>query len=416
MRILVLTTRLFGTPTSGGELCTARLLAALRDGGHEIVLVGRGNATEAAVWTPQVVSLGCIVGPFDELSRWRSLAAVASALLGRRPITVSRQRVPLSAERLAGLLHLSDAVVVDHLQAWPWLRGIRSRPVLLVNHNVESDNYMRQSLAEPEFDPGHAVSRWLRRHLMRREARGLQQLELEVLAQAQVLACLSEEDSERLSSLAERARLDARARPAVLPGYPLAPPAHRRRVSGEALPSVGLLGTWTWAPNREGLRWFLARVWPAIAGRARLVLAGSGLDGLDLPAQARVMGRVAQVSDFYDAVDVVAVVSLSGSGVQEKAIEAVGTGAAVVATRHALRGLLQDLPPHVRIEDDPARFGQACLEAGRAPCAQAFELTLQWASGRRDLYTRSVAACLSGLSGVAKRQGATDDAGLVSTS
>jgi hypothetical protein len=190
MRILVLTTRLFGTPTSGGELCTARLLAALRDGGHEIVLVGRGDATEAAVWTPQVVSLGDIVGPFDELGRWRSLAAVASALLGRRPITVSRQRVPLSADRLAGLVRPCDAVVVDHLQAWPWLRGIGSRPLMLVNHNVESDNYMRQSQAAPGRDQRHAVGRWVRRHLMRREAHGLQQLELEVLAQAQVLACL----------------------------------------------------------------------------------------------------------------------------------------------------------------------------------------------------------------------------------
>lgn len=416
MRILVLTTRLFDTPTSGGELCTARLLTALRDGGHEIVLVGRGDATEAAVWTPQVVSLGDIVGPFDELGRWRSLAAVASALLGRRPITVSRQRMPLSADRLAGLVRRCDAVVVDHLQAWPWLRGIGSRPLMLVNHNVESDNYMHQSQAAPGLGQRHAVGRWVRRYLMRREAHGLRQLELEVLAQAQVLACLSEDDSERLRSLAGCARRDVHARLAVLPGYPLVPPLHRRRGSGQAVPAVGLLGTWTWAPNREGLRWFLARVWPAIAGRARLVLAGSGLDGLDLPAQAQVMGRIAQVSDFYGAVDVVAVVSLSGSGVQEKAIEAVGTGAAVVATRHALRGLLQDLPPHVRIEDDPARFGQACLKAGLAPCEQAFELALQWASGRRDVYTRAVAACMSELSEAAQRQGATVDAELVTTS
>jgi hypothetical protein len=416
MRILVLTTRLFGTPTSGGELCTARLLAALREGGHEIVLVGRGDATEAAVWTPHVVSLGGVVGPFDELGRWRSIAAVASALLARRPITVSRQRVPLSAERLAGLLRPCDAVVVDHLQAWPWLLGIRSRPVLLLNHNVESDNYMRQSRAALGTGQGHAVGRWVRRYLMRREAYGLRQLELEVLAQARVLACLSEDDSERLRSFAERARLDVHARLAVLPGYPLAPPVHRRQGSGEALPAVGLLGTWTWAPNREGLRWFLARVWPAIAGRARLVLAGSGLEGLELPAQAQVMGRISQVSDFYGAVDVVAVVSLSGSGVQEKAIEALGTGAAVVATRHALRGLLQDLPPQVRIEDDPARFGQACLEAGLAPCEHATELALQWASRRRDVYTRSVAACLSGLSEADQRQGATGDAELVTTS
>lgn len=416
MKILVLTTRLFAEPTSGGEICTARLLAALRRGGHDIVLAGRGDADGASVWAPEVISLGDIVGPFEELGPATRLAAVAMALFSGSPITVCRQRVRLSAERVASLVAPCDAVIVDHLQAWPWLRDVRSRPVLLLNHNVESDNYLRQS--RDAFDSGVAPGpvRWLRRELLRREAAGLRRLELTALEHAHVLACLSEGDSERMYSLAIQAQCKTLARPAVLPGYPLAVPLRRHRISGGRPATVGLLGTWTWAPNREGLKWFLAEVWPALAGRMRLVLAGSGLAGLALPEQTQVMGRIGHVSEFYEAVDVVAVVSLSGTGVQEKAIEAIGSGASVVATRHALRGLLPGLPGQVRIEDEPLRFAQACVKAASNSGVQAHNAALSWARQRRQTYERSLGTCLNTLSAFGPRSDAAGASSLAAAS
>ena len=330
MKLLVLTTRLFEQPRSGGEICTARLLDGLRRAGHDLVLAGRGDATAAAGWARQVQSLGQVEPPFDEQSLPRRLRAVAGALLARESITIHRQGGRRMADRVAPLLHDRDAVVVDHLQAWPWLGGQADLPVMLVNHNVESDNYMRHSRAANRGCHGNPSTRPATRFLMRREAHRLRALEFEALQAARAVACLSEGDADRLRALAGLARRDVGARLFVLPGYPMAPPLPPR-VTGHAArgaddrPAIGLIGTWTWAPNRQALRWLLDRVWPGVGARARLVLAGGGLEGLQLPPGTQVLGRVAEVRDFYDAVDVVAVPSLSGSGVQEKAIEAIGS-------------------------------------------------------------------------------------------
>ena len=400
MKLTVLTTRLFGEPGSGGEICTARLLQGLARAGHELVLVGRGNARAASGWAGEVVSLGDIEPPIDEQSLLRRSRAVLGALAAGMPVTAYRQGGRAAAARAAPWLSGADAVIVDHLQAWPWLGEVRPRSLMLVQHNVESDNYLRRSRAANRGYQGNPRTHWLVRCVMLREARALKALELQALHRATVLACLSGEDARRMAGLALRAGRPASALLEVLPGYPLVARSVRAaRPRPDGLPAVGLLGTWTWAPNREGLQWLLSRVWPRLQGRARLVLAGSGLDGLDLPPGTQVMGRVGEVQTFLDAVDLIAVPSLTGSGVQEKAIEAVASGLPVVATPHALRGLGDDLPPHVHRATDAAGFAAACLHASEPPShpdAHAPGLA-RWTALRQQHYADALDRCLRAL-------------------
>ncbi len=411
MKLLVLTTRLFDRPASGGEICTARLLDALRQEGHALTLLGRGDAARAAAWAPRVVSLGPIEPPFDEQGRWRRLRAVGGAMLSGLPVTVHRQGGPRVAAQVARWLDGCDAVVVDHLQAWPWLGTRTDRPMMLVQHNIESDNYLRLARAANRGYQGQAVAQPLKRHVMRRESKQLAALELDALQRAAVVACLSEGDAARLDELALRAGRPRSARLVVLPGYPLATPssaAPGRPETAEPMPAIGLIGTWTWAPNREGLRWFIDRVWPGLSGRARLVIAGAGLDGMALPADARWLGRVADVAEFFSQIDLVAVPSLTGSGVQEKAIEAIASGLPVVATPHALRGLGDALPAHVQAAGDAARFVAACLAAARTPDGDAAgsraAAISRWTQERRQRYAEALALGLRELGGTGGRR------------
>lgn len=420
MKLLVLTTRLFDRPASGGEICTARLLDALRQDGHSVTLLGRGDAASAAHWAARVVSFGPIEPPFDEQCLWRRLSTVAAALMRGRPVTVYRQGGAAVAARVASWFDASDAVIVDHLQAWPWLGRRTDRPVMLVQHNVESDNYLRLARAANRGYQGQPTTHTLKRYVLRREATRLRALELEALQRAAVVACLSEGDAARLDELAVRAERPRSARLVVLPGYPAAAPVPRPHEAGGvrtgAMPAVGLVGTWTWAPNREGLRWFLDRVWPGLAGRARLVIAGSGLEGMDLPADARWLGRVADVAEFFQQIDLVAVPSLTGSGVQEKAIEAIASGLPVVATPHALRGLGDALPAHVQAASDPARFAAACLagcQAASPTCARGGTSNdepraaiARWTQERRQRYAEALALALRELGNRQDRQAA----------
>lgn len=402
MKLLVLTTRLFGTPTSGGEICTARLLDGLAQAGHDLVLAGRGDDAAARVWARQVVSLGPVEPPFEGQPLSRRLQAVAGALVRGLPITAHRQGGPHLAARVAPLLRDCDAVIVDHLQVWPWLGRQAGKPVMLVQHNVESDNYVRQRRAANRGYRGNPKARPFTRFVMGREAQKLRALEFEALARARVVACLADGDAERLLELARQARRPAQARVQVLPGFPLArEPAIGRRA--RATPTVGLIGTWTWAPNREALRWFIDQVWPRLARQARLVLAGSGLDGLSLPDGTLVLGRVGTVREFLEATDLIAIPSLSGSGVQEKAIEALATGLPVVATPHALRGLGPELPPNVCMASGAVPFAAACLQGlstiGAADAGAWNAAIDRWCALRQQQYRDSLALCLRELHG-----------------
>jgi hypothetical protein len=244
---------------------------------------------------------------------------------------------------------------------------------------------------------------------MHREAQQLLALEFQALERAAVVACLTEADAARMTEIAARSGRAPTARLHVLPGYPLTGPVGRgsrlaepdRSQGALDVPAIGLIGTWSWAPNREALQWLLDRVWPQLQGRARLVLAGSGLEGVAVPPHTTTMGRVDKVRDFLDAVDLIAIPSLNGSGIQEKALEAISTGLPVVATPHALRGLARELPPNVRMASGAERFAAACLEGvspvdgERSSWDDAVE---RWRADRRRAYAEALQRCLDDLS------------------
>jgi hypothetical protein len=403
MKLLVLTTTLFGEPSGGGELCTSRLLSGLREAGHRIGLVGHGDAAAAARWADEVHSLGPTEPPFSAQPLAQRLWAVAGALASGSAITVQRQRQYAARRLVRAQLAAAgtgyDACVVDHLQAWPWLGHRPVLPAMLLNHNVESDNYRRLSRAANRGFQGNPRTRLVERTLMRREADRLRRIERQALHEAAVVACLSEGDAQRMAALAQEGIPAQRAHLLVLPGYPAARPAATAHMPGGrpaagALRRVGLIGNWTWAPNRAGLQWLLAAVWPLLRHQGcQLVLAGGGLEGLDLPEGVLLLGRVPDVETFYSQVDLVAIPSLHGSGVQEKAIEAIGRGLPVVATAHALRGLAPGLPAQVHRADDPQAFARLCAEAP-LPDAST-EAAAHWATQRRVAYDAALAQALS---------------------
>ena len=378
MKVTVLTTRLFDSPTSGGELCTARLLAALQDAGHQVRLIGRGSAAGA-------LSLGQRVDAFSSLPLHRRAASLLGAWASGQAATVHRLTRGGAARQAAQALLAApmDALVVDHLQAWAWARPVRQRlpAPLLVMHNLESAGYAEQA----------SNARGLQQRVLRREARLVGALEADALQHAAAVACLSSDDLCGLPNIAGH-RLQ-------LPGYPLLH-GHQTRPHGprhgeDPGTRIGLLGTWTWAPNRAALRWMLAEVLPRLGPGCRLVLAGTGLDRLPVALsaaatrQVQVLGRVADVADFYRRVDVVALPSLQGSGVQEKAIEAIARAAAVVATPHALRGLGPGLPGHVQQATSAADFAARCRDAEASTAAD--HLAVQhWAQQRAALYQRQL--------------------------
>jgi Glycosyl transferases group 1 len=408
MKVTLITTRLFEQARSGGEICTARLLSELLLAGHQVHVVGRGDVPATATPSLCFSSLGPLVAPFDELPKSHQFASLLMALGTRRASTVQRLSgggVTQHIERLllAPGATATDVLVVDHLQAYAWVAPLQSRlpRPLLVMHNVESDGYWERA-REGE---GHGLTATLRTAIFRREASLMKALEELAWRQAAVVACLSTPDVHRMQELAAQTGPGLAPQMDVLPAFPTASMAFDKRPQAPPHPQrplrIGMLGTWTWGPNRAGLRWMLEAVLPHLPAPYELWLAGSGLQDTLLPAGVRHLGRIDDVPAFYASVDVVAIASLGGSGVQEKAVEAIGSGRPVVATSHALRGLSAaptgTLPSTVNSSDDAAQFARLCQSAATANAHDSHDsarTVQQWARQRQLVYRQALSRCL----------------------
>jgi polysaccharide biosynthesis protein PslH len=204
-----------------------------------------------------------------------------------------------------------DGLIVAHVESWSMvdraLRGTSAR-VLVDLHNV--------------------LSTWAAGQGRLDEAQGYFAVEADILARAEAVSTCSPAEATRL-------RPGGRARRIVLP-HGIEPdewpqPGHRA-----GPPAVGAIGNWDWAPNTNGIAWFVERVWPTVRDRvpgAEFLVAGTGLpESLANAPGVRYLGRVSDRRQVVSHVDVIAVPVLDGVGAPVKFGEALGSGRAVIAT------------------------------------------------------------------------------------
>lgn len=376
MKILILTSVLPFHRRNGGEICTARLIDQLLEKGHEVWVLGRG---EAPVGTQppnlRISWLGEQARTFAQMPASAKAWSLTAALGRREPWTVQRMRAGIEAElrrQLADLDH-TDLVMVDHLQVWPWLSLCSwSGPTVLVAHNVEPSVYG----ALARFHVG--VQSWT----IRREARMLSRLDRQVASEACAVACLTPSDAAYYEALVATA--GSRATVGVLPSFPAVADAPRR-LKPASVRRVGLIGTWTWESNRAGLLWFFREVVPRIGPEVQIAVAGSGLDPVDVPPRVRALGFVESVASFYDECDVIAIPTVAGSGIQEKTVEAIGRALPIIATPLAVRGI-DPLPAHVHVVDGCEAFAAACSQWELPATEFCWEAAHNWSNARRSEY------------------------------
>lgn len=176
----------------------------------------------------------------------------------------------------------------------------------------------------------------LAKAFFRYQAGRVRELENSLIEHSAGVAAVSPQDLASLRN--EQPQLSGRVVPIGCDCKELAPP-----------PAAGVqvlfLGRLDWLPNREGLRWFLERVWPkAVEKRPelRLVIAGSG-DGdwlkkyLHLP-QLSFLGRVERVEKLYAESHLSLVPIFWGSGTRVKVIEASSLGRPCLSTALGVEG------------------------------------------------------------------------------
>ena len=332
----------------GGEIRQAHLLAALAER-FEVHLLSAGPLTDDRLRSRLTSVTEVDVPPYVDppgstRRRWRD---IRWQLLERRPDEVARHGATRRA--LTGALadaRPTDIVCVEYISLAPLLPRRRSEPWTLTLHNLTSA-MARHSAA---LAPGR------RQRVMRaQEERNSRRLE-HWAAQAYDLVVTPSPQ-------------DARALPGNVGVVPNGVDAERFQPSPlPPEPRLVFTGALHTLPNRDGIIWFCAEIWPRIRDQvpeARLDIVGSrpphNVAALDQLDGVTVHADVSAVPPFLERARVAVVPLRIGSGSRLKVLEALAAGRPVVGTTIGVEGLDAVAGRHLLVEDDPDAFARAVV-------------------------------------------------------
>jgi polysaccharide biosynthesis protein PslH len=245
----------------------------------------------------------------------------------------------------------------------PLLRPF-ARKMVMDLHNIESAYYESLVACSPGYH----------RPFLRRFAARSRDLEQRLLPIADVVITTSSADARRIT------HSNQLVIPNTIPLHPLP--------SVERTHSIVFTGNFAYTPNQQGLRWFLAKVWPQLlAARPDLRLRLVGKEIHYAHSDAPNIDYVGPVDDAVTEIArsrVAIVPLLSGSGTRLKILEAFASSTPVVSTPLGAEGLEVNHGAHLQLAASPQDFAQSVLDL-----FDNEEEAQRLATNARQLYERS---------------------------
>ncbi len=283
------------------------------------------------------------------LPRTQALLNAGLGVASRLPLQVNYYRSTHFKQELGALLARErfDAIHTTLIRLLPYVWGLRQEPVV-----VDLIDSLSLNLADRRKQVGG-----LKRVAYEMEYRRVQQYERAVVRRFPALVVSSAADSQALGG----------GRAAVIPnGVDM----ERFAFAGPEARDAGTLiftGNMGYHPNDEAVAWFCAEVWPLLrashpALRFQVVGTNPSERIRSLASAAtgiEVLGKVPEVTSYLQKATVAVCPMRSGSGIQNKVIEAMSAGAPVVATGVANRGVRAVAGRDLLVADTARDFAHA---------------------------------------------------------
>lgn len=279
----------------------------------------------------------------------RTVRHWAGSILRNMPLSVWRNNVTELSKLVdchGGTAY--DAIYVDHWLMWPVSTRFHpgARRILSL-HNAEHLIFQRAA----------KMHRSILKPLLYFEAFRVRRYLRNIGLRAAAVHSISEADRQELITIGiPESRITS-----ILPCVDAS-----TNTAGKPGGRVLFAGTLTWAPNVEGLDWFLRYVLPNLNIAEPLqVVGGAPLpEWRELPAAGKIefLGRVPSVEPLYADAGVLIAPVFSGSGIKLKIVNALARGLPVVTTTCGIEGFPPGWEGAVRVSDDPDVFGRAVSE------------------------------------------------------
>lgn len=286
-----------------------------------------------------------------------SMAAAIKSALTREVMTVQhRMSLKVMEKILNQIKQVFDLILLEGLHTAKFIDLLRKKfpsvPILLRHVNVEYELILQRS--ESQSNP--LLSRFLKD-----QAALMKEFEYEVLSNVDAVSFISEIDKQKLFDAIPDQTPTIISPPGtdISSGVPFLDRPEQTIVA---------FSNWKWTPNREGILWFVEKVWPQIISNnqmVKLILAGNDLPSSlrnNLPERVEYVGFVDDLYALNRNATLQVVPLLSGSGVKLKVIEGMAYGNPIVTTSKGVDGIAISDSVHCLIAEDAASFADKVLE------------------------------------------------------
>lgn len=248
-----------------------------------------------------------------------------------------------------------DIVQLEGLYLAPYISVIRKKSqacIVLRSHNIEGNIWSKYSVNEKNV---------FKKYFLKWQAKKLWNYERKNVKLYDAIVPISLSDNAYYSGIDKQVRL------CYIPaGIDV---QEKTTVKGGLNKNIYFLGALDWAPNTEGLKWFIQKVFPLILKKEPDLLfhiAGRNdtgyVKGL-LHDNIIFYGEVEDAEDFVKDKTVCIVPLLSGSGMKVKILEAMANGKYVVTTPTGIEGFPPAVLNNCAVSENEEAFANAVLDA-----------------------------------------------------
>ena len=328
-RILWITPKWPLPANDGARQATTQLVAALCSKGSVIDLLAIVPEGEEVSESEAIETLG--VRSAAIVRRPKPGPSLHLRSLLRHPfraLTLSQYSTKgLSRKLLQAVSQPGTVVVFDGLHTAAWLQELAewpSAPLIFRAHDVGADLWSRAA----------SQRKGLAARVLDWQGKAVQRFESSLCEASRIVFPVSDADTLRFRQLAPAARVET---------LPIGMDAKPQRPQPADDNKILFIGRLDWPPNRDGLKWFLERVWPKITRPFSLDIVGSGDASWLSPylhdPRVQFLGQVESVIPHYHSAIVNLVPIFYGSGTRVKAIESSLFATACLSTERGVEGI-----------------------------------------------------------------------------
>ncbi len=345
MKIVFLTPQLPYPPQSGGVIKSFQLVKYLSKN-HELVVgtfLKGDDPLHLSHFRKEFPLINLVTLPIDIP---RTPLNFLWSLLQGIPLTVLRNKSEEFQKKIDSFLNEAELIFVDHYIMFQYVPEEFRGKVILHEHNAEYLLWLRY--AEQSRNP-------LKKLLLTFESLRIRRYEKEIGIRADHILA-SPNDKEELMKLG-------------LPTSKFVLTWHLGSEEWLDKPDLEFsktkkvllnVGTLSWEPNRDGLKWFIAEVWPKLKIKHQnleLWIAGKGADAQLHEAaksdeQIKLLGFVDDLEKLHLQTRVFIAPLRFGSGIKVKVINALYRGLPVVTTSIGVEGMEVTPSQHLFVSDE----------------------------------------------------------------